>query len=249
MKMKTPEDLVVAVGGATIPLCDSHDLRAVKDIRIGSTPPRAWVDGYQCRKCWALLVSKKAADAAIVRIPLSEAEAHRAELAAAKARIADLEGAVAAAGEHLAAMKADRDGLAEEKAAATERADLAERAVKSVAARLNNAYAVIDDARAAIDAVTPTEAGIPLGQSVVYIDHDPGAPIDLVATVKKLVVKVLDLTAKLDEAHFRTAEASIERDMALAGVTVDEPGAALAAGAAKDAAKAFFAQVYMRARR
>lgn len=48
----------------------------------------------------------------ILRIPLSEAEAHRAELAAAKARIATLESAVAAAGEQMAALKADRDGLA-----------------------------------------------------------------------------------------------------------------------------------------
>ena len=37
----------------------------------------------------------------VLRIPLSEAEAHRAELAAAKARILELEGAVAAVRRHL----------------------------------------------------------------------------------------------------------------------------------------------------
>ena len=63
--MKAPKDVVVVVGPTT-PLCESHDLRVEKDIPIGGTPALAWVDGYECRKCGALFVSKKAGDAAVV---------------------------------------------------------------------------------------------------------------------------------------------------------------------------------------
>jgi hypothetical protein len=48
----------------------------------------------------------------------------------------------------------------------------------------------------------------------VHHEHDPVEPIDIVATVKALVAKVLDLSRKLDDAYYRTATLSIERDEA-----------------------------------
>ena len=115
----------------------------------------------------------------ILRIPLSEAEAHRAELAAARELA-----------EHYRCVAAD------------------------FTVGLNKALDVVDQCRAIIADVANTEAGIPLRQSVVHYEHDPVEPIDVVATVKALVAKVLDLSRKLDDAYYRTATLKIERDEA-----------------------------------
>ena len=140
---------------------------------------------------------------AYLRIPLSEAEAHRAALAQAR-----------------------------------ERADLAERKAESFAKRLNDTLDVVERCRAIIADAAFTEAGIPLRQSVVHHEHDPVEPIDLVATVKALVAKVLDLSRNLDDAAYRTATLSIERDTAIQQLAMglsDEARASIAIDEGEDA--------------
>ncbi len=73
-------------------------------------------------------------------------------------------------------------------------------------AELAAARAIVAAVDVAVCEVANTEAGIPLRQSIVYVDHDPANPIDAVATIKRFMALVLSLVERRNDLECEVVE-------------------------------------------